>query len=222
MQMEITILREAEIRQCVTLDAGALAAIEDGFTRLADAKAVMPPIMRIDVPEYNGEVDIKSAYLQGLDSFAVKMSSGFFDNHKLGLPSLGGMMILLSAKVGFPQALLLDNGYLTDVRTGLAGAIAAKYLAPEQVQTVGVIGAGMQARYQVRALQLVRPFSQVLVYNRTPERADAYVDEMAPALGVPVSRADSIAEIVRQSDVIITTTPAKVPFLRADWLHPGL
>lgn len=220
--MEITILKEVDIRQCVELDLEALAAVEDGFTRLADGKASMPPIMRIDVPENNGEVDIKSAYLEGLDSFAVKMSSGFFDNYKLGLPSLGGMMILLSAKVGFPQALLLDNGYLTDVRTGLAGAIAAKYLAPKQIKTAGIIGAGAQARYQLRALKLVRDFEHVLVYNRHPERVTEYIEEMSAVLDAEIIQAASIADVVSGSDVVVTTTPAKAPFLKADWLHPGL
>ncbi|MCA9973821.1 MAG: cyclodeaminase [Anaerolineales bacterium] len=220
--MTITILTEAEIRQCVDLDAAALTAVSDAFTRLANGQAVMPPIMRIDVPEHNGEVDVKSAYLQGLDGFAVKLSSGFFDNPARGLPSLGGLMILLSAEVGFPQALLLDNGYLTDVRTGLAGAVAARHLAPRQVRTVGVVGAGAQARYQVRALRLVRDFAQVLVYSRTPARADAYAAEMTAVLAADVRRAASLAELVRHSDVVITTTPARTPFLSADWLHPGL
>jgi ornithine cyclodeaminase len=220
--MKITILTESEIRQCVDLDQEALAAVEDGFTRLADGKASMPPIMRIDVPENNGEVDIKSAYLEGLDSFAVKMSSGFFNNHKLGLPSLGGMMILLSAKVGFPEALLLDNGYLTDVRTGLAGAIAAKYLAPQKIETAGVIGAGAQARYQMRSLKLVRNFERVLVYNRNPGRVNDYIEEMSAVLDVEIIQAASIADVVSRSDVVVTTTPAKSPFLEANWLHPGL
>ncbi len=220
--MNITILREAEIRQSAGLDLEALAAVEDGFTRLADGKAVMPPIMRIDVPEHNGEVDIKSAYLQGLDGFAVKMSSGFFDNHKLGLPSLGGMMILLSAKVGFPQALLLDNGYLTNVRTGLAGAIAAKYLSPKQVHTAGVIGAGKQGRFQMQGLKLVRDYDRLLVYDRLSEQVDKYVEEMTPVLGVDIIRAKSVEEVVRGSDVVVTTTPSKTPYLRAEWIHPGL
>lgn len=220
--MKITILTENEIRQCIDLDHESLAAVEDGFTRLANGQASMPPIMRIDVPENNGEVDIKSAYLQGLDSFAVKMSSGFFDNYKLDLPSLGGMMILLSAKVGFPQALLLDNGYLTDVRTGLAGAIAAKYLAPKEIKTAGVIGAGVQARYQMRALKLVRNFERVLVYNRNPERVTDYIEEMSAVLDAEIIQSASIADVVGRSDVVVTTTPAKAPFLKAEWLHSGL
>ncbi|MDX1615325.1 MAG: cyclodeaminase [Candidatus Promineifilaceae bacterium] len=220
--MTITILTESEIRQCVDLDQQALAAVADGFTRLANDQAVMPPIMRIDVPENNGEVDIKSAYLKGLDGLAVKMSSGFFDNKKLGLPSLGGMMILLSTRTGFPLALLLDNGYLTDVRTGLAGALAARYLAPAAPKTVGVIGAGTQARYQVRSLQLVRNFERVLVYDHAPDGADAYAEEMGPLLGLSVEAAESVEAVVRQSDVLLTTTPAKQPFVQAAWVHPGM
>ena len=220
--MNITILTESEIRKCIQTDHEVLTAVADAFSRLAEGKANMPPIMRVDVPEHNGEVDIKSAYLQGLDSFAVKMSSGFFDNYKLGLPSLGGMMILLSAKIGFPEALLLDNGYLTDVRTGAAGAIAAKHLARSQIETVGVIGAGAQARYQVRALRLVRDFSKVLVYSKTPERVEAYVAEMSRELELEVVNMASAEAVVAGSDLVVTTTPAKAPYLKAEWLHPGL
>ncbi len=220
--MKVTILKESEIRQCVGLDDDALEAIADGFRRLAQGKATMPPILRVDVPENNGEVDIKTAYLQGLDGFAVKMSSGFFNNHELGLPSLSGMMILLSTQTGFPQALLLDNGYLTDVRTGLAGALAAQHLAPERPNTVGVIGAGSQARYQVRALQLVRDFERVLVYSVPAETAQTYAAEMAETLGVPVAAVGSAQEVVRQSDIVVTTTPSREPIIRAEWVHPGL
>lgn len=220
--MDITILREKEIRQCVGVNKEALEAVAGGFRRLAEGKAAMPPIMRVDVPENNGEVDIKTAYLQGLDGFAVKMSSGFFNNRELGLPSLSGMMILLSTKTGFPQAILLDNGYLTDVRTGMAGALAARYLAPERVRTAGVIGAGAQARYQMRALRLVRDYQRVLVYSVPHDTAEIYAAEMTQELGVPVTAVDSAEEVVRESEMVVTTTPSKSPIVRAEWLHPGL
>ncbi|HSM58381.1 MAG TPA: cyclodeaminase [Candidatus Sulfomarinibacteraceae bacterium] len=218
----VLILTEPQLRRCIGVNHEALDAVADGFNRLAAGQATMPPIMRLDVAEHNGEVDVKTAYLQGLDGFAVKLSSGFFNNHKLGLPSLSGLMILLSARTGFPQALLLDNGYLTDVRTGMAGALAARHLAPEQVSTAGVIGAGAQARYQMRALQLVRDFKRVLVYSRTPQNTRQYAEEMAASLERPVEPVASAEAVVRHSDVVVTTTPAKDPYLRAEWLHPGL
>jgi ornithine cyclodeaminase len=121
----MTILTEAELRKIVTLDLAAVACIENSFRALATLPVAMPPILRLDIHEHRGEVDVKSAYVPGIDGFAVKISSGFFDNPTLGLPSGGGMMVLLSAKTGVVEALLLDNGYLTDIRTAAAGAVAA-------------------------------------------------------------------------------------------------
>jgi ornithine cyclodeaminase len=130
--------------------------------------------------------------------------------------------MLISTKTGVPQALLLDNGYLTDVRTAAAGAIAAKYLSRDHIETVGVIGAGGQARFQVRALKLVRNFKKVLVYSRSIERAKRYAKDMSEELGIDVVVADSAETVVRNSDTVITTTPSKEPIVKAEWLHPGL
>jgi ornithine cyclodeaminase/alanine dehydrogenase-like protein (mu-crystallin family) len=247
----VLVLSEPELRQVVALDDDALAAIEDAFTRLANGQADVPPILGMFVPERRGEVDVKAAYLHGLPSLAVKIASGFFDNGLLGLPSGSGLMVVLSATTGYPQAVLLDNGYLTDVRTALAGAAAARHLAPSHVGTVGVIGAGTQGRYQVRALQLVRSFERVLVHDHSPSAVDAYVREMPEVLardmaGLPPSPAAASAALrktrptaddalrpvlvapadpetlVRESDVVITCTPSHEPVVRAAWLHAGM
>jgi ornithine cyclodeaminase len=182
----------------------------------------MPPIMHLEVSDHNGDVDIKSAYVRGLEHFAVKLGSGFFDNVKRGLPSSSAMMVLLSAETGFCTAVLLDNGYLTDLRTGLAGAVAARHLAPESVSTVGVIGTGAQARYQIRSLKLVRDFDRLLVFGRDPGRLSAYLEAMRKQLGVDTQRAQSILELVTESDLVVTTTPSTQALIQADWLHPGL
>ena len=155
----IKIVTEAELRQLVPMDLAAVDCVEQGFCALAQGKVVMPPIMSMPVSEHNGEICVKAAYVPGLDSFAVKMSPGFFDNPKLGLPSSSGMMVLFSSRTGMLEALLLDNGYLTDVRTAAAGAVAARHLAREDSAVACVIGAGMQARLQLEALMLVRPTS---------------------------------------------------------------
>ena len=220
--MSTKILTEDELRACVQLDLAVIDAIEEAFRALARGGVVMPPIMRLDVEAYNGELDIKTAYVPGLDSFAVKMSSGFFDNHKLGLPSLSGLMILFNARTGQPEAVLLDNGYLTDIRTGAAGAVAARYLAPQHVQTAGVIGAGTQARYQVMALQQIRPFQRLLIYSQTAASVENYITDMGEQLGVDIIAAASPEQVVRESQVVVTTTPSRQPLVQADWLHPGL
>jgi ectoine utilization protein EutC len=220
--MKVTILGESEIRSCVSVDDAALAAVAEGFTRLAEGRASVPPVIAVMVPEHHGEVDIKTAYIEGLDSFAVKVASGFFDNPGKGLPYGGGMMILFSAETGFLKALLADNGYLTDVRTGLAGGIVAQHLAPSTVRTAGVIGSGSQARYQIRGLKLVRDFERLVVYGVIAAEVDRYAEEMASELGVPVSVAASPETVVAESDFVVTTTPSREPYLEARWLHSGL
>ena len=219
--MPVLILTESELRACVGFDTECLRTIEDAFTWLSQGKVEMPPVMHIEVAEHRGDVDIKSACVRGLDHLAVKVASGFFENPRHGLPSGGAMVVVLSAKTGFCEAVMLDNAYLTDLRTGLAGAVAARYLAPETVRTVGVLGSGAQARYQVRALRLVRDFERVLVSARDAGRTAAYAAQMSASLGLPV-QATTPEALVRESELVITTTPARSPIVDAAWLHPGL
>jgi ectoine utilization protein EutC len=219
----IRILNEKEIRDLVSLDLSVVAAIEKGFSELAKGNALVPPIMMIPVPEKMGEVDIKSAYIKGLDRMAIKIASGFFENHRLGLPSQSGQMLVVSAETGFLQGVLLDNGYLTQVRTGAAGAVAAKYLAPQAADSVGVIGSGMQARFQMAGLKLVRPFSTIHMFSLDAEAdRDRYVHDMQRQLNVRVVKAKSVEAVVKESAIVVTTTPARKGYLKAEWLHAGL
>ncbi len=117
---DVTILTERELRDCVALDKSSVDVVERAFRALGEGGVVMPPILGMTIPERNGEVDVKTAYMPGLDSFAIKVSPGFFDNPKFGLPSLNGLMVLLSSETGIVKAVLLDNGYLTDLRTAAA------------------------------------------------------------------------------------------------------
>lgn len=220
--MNVTLAGEAELRRLVSVDEAGLDPIADGFVRLARGEVTQPPVLRVDVPEANGEVDVKSAYVPGWDAFAVKLSSGFFDNPARGLPSASGMMILIDASTGVPRALLLDGGYLTDVRTALAGGVAARALAPRTVHCAGVLGAGAQARAQLRAASLVRPFRRALVWARRPQAAEEAAAGLTDELGLEVRAAADPETVVRESELVITATPAREPILRADWLHPGL
>ncbi len=219
---DVRILREDELRTLVDLDGEGLDAVREALRGLSDGRAVQPPVMRIDVPEHHGEVDVKGAYIRGLDSFAVKLSSGFFDNPRRGLPTASGLMVLIDAETGVPRAILLDNGYLTDVRTALAGAVAADALARAALDTVAVLGAGAQARWQLRALALVRWPRRALVWARRRAEADRLAEEMTGRLGLPVEAVDEAEQAVAESDLVVTTTPATAPIVRAAWLHPGL
>jgi ornithine cyclodeaminase len=220
--MSITILNERELRACVKLNREAIDAVADAFTALAEGGVQMPPIVHLTVPEHRGEMDVKTAYVPGFDSFALKVSTGFFDNPKRGLPSLSGMMTLLDSTTGRVRAVLLDNGYLTDVRTAAAGAVAADRLARADAKVAAVLGTGLQARMQIEALALVRPLQQIRVWGRDIEKARAYAAEMRERLGCGVEVCARAEDAVRPADVVITTTPAKEPILSADWLEPGV
>ena len=222
MAHDIQIVTEAELRRIVALDLTTVDVIEAAFAALASGGVVMPPILSMDLPAAHGEVDVKTAYIPGFDGFAIKVSPGFFNNPALGLPSLNGLMILFSAKTGLVQSLFLDNGYLTDIRTAAAGAVAARHLAPEMVETAGVIGTGVQARLQMQAAHLVRPFQRLLVHGRDPVKARACADDLAARLGVQAQAVDSAEILVREAQLVVTTTPARAPLIRAEWLHPGL
>jgi ornithine cyclodeaminase len=222
MPHDIRIVTEADLRAAVGLDIETVDVVEQAFTALADGEVVMPPILSMALPAANGEVDVKTAYIPGFDGFAIKVSPGFFDNPKLGLPSLNGLMILLSAKTGLVQALFLDNGYLTDIRTAAAGAVAARHLAPQNVETAGVIGTGIQARLQMQAAHLVRPFKRLLVWGRDAAKAQTCAEDMAAQLGIGAQAVSDPADLVAESQLVVTTTPARKPLLKAEWLHPGL
>lgn len=217
----MTILTEKDLKGLVRLDLDAVNCIEKAFHALATQAVVMPPILRLDIPDVRGEVDVKTAYVPGIDAFAIKISPGFFDNPKLGLPSVNGLMVLLSAQTGMVESLLLDNGYLTDVRTAAAGAVAARHLAREDAATAAILGAGVQARLQLQALCLVRPVTSARIWARDPARSEATAGELSAILGIPViARADP-ETTVAGADVVITTTPSETPLLEADWLSPG-
>src|SRR5258708_9005960 len=164
----ITLVGEAQLRALGPLDPAAIDQVESAFLSLATEAVAMPPVLRLDLPEHAGEVEVKAAWLPRFDSFAIKVSPGFFNNPALGLPSLNGLMLVLSAKTGLTEAVLLDNGYLTAVRTAAAGAVAARWLAKQHTPQVAVLGAGEQARLQLQALMLGRRVERVRTCARTP------------------------------------------------------
>ena len=217
----MTILTEADLRKVVRLDAEAVNCIEDAFRALATLPVAMPPILRLDIPEHRGEVDVKTAYVPGIDGFAIKISPGFFDNPKLGLPSLNGMMVQLSSKTGLVETLLLDNGYLTDVRTAAAGAVAARHLSREDSTVVAIFGAGSQARLQLEALMLVRPISRARIWARDVAKANGVAAELSRSLGIDVSAVSDPRQAAAGADIIVTTTPSQEPILMAEWLESG-
>lgn len=217
---DILVLTETQLRQRIHLDQNVIDTVEAAFRGLAGGGVVMPPVLSMHLPDVNGEVDIKTAYVPGLAGFAVKISPGFFDNPAKGLPSTSGMMAVLDSQTGQVRAVLLDNGYLTDIRTAAAGGVAARHLARADATRAAIFGAGVQARLQLQALRLVRPIDRAVIWARDAARARALAAELdRPDLRVHAT-ADP-AEAAGFADIIVTTTPSAQPILRAEWLRAG-
>lgn len=219
---DITIVTEKELKQCIALGNTVIDVIDQAFSTLAGDEVVMPPILNLIIKEHHGEVDVKTAYVPGLAGFAVKISPGYFNNPKIGLPSVNGLMVVFDSQTGLVKSVLLDNGFLTDIRTAAAGAVAARYLAPENITTVGVIGAGVQAELQIRALKFVRGFQRILVWARDESKARSYAEKMSNEIGCTVNVASSTEQCVAESQTVITTTPSEQALVQSDWLHPNL
>jgi ornithine cyclodeaminase len=218
---DIRILTEAELRSHIQLDLAAVECVEKAFHSLATKTVVMPPIMRLDIIENNGEIDVKTAYIPGLDSLAIKISPGFFDNPRLGLPSVNGLMVLFSTRTGMVEALLLDNGYLTDIRTAAAGAVAAKYLARADSRSAAILGAGSQAELQLEALTLVRDIESATLWARDADKAAAVAQKLGARLGIEVQACPDIATATVNADIVVTTTPSTTPLLLAGHIKAG-
>ena len=216
------ILHHEQIKKLVSLNENLIPIIENALVSLSEGKATTPPIMRLDIPEFHGEADVKTAYIKGLDSFAIKIALGFFNNPSIGLPSSNGLMILFDSKTGALKAVLLDQGYLTDIRTAIAGAIASKHLANLEVSNVGIIGVGMQAQLQLQALMLVRKPTNAFIWGRNKGKTSIYIDAMKNKLNINFHQCLNIEELCEKCEIIITTTPSKEPLIKDEWLKKGM
>jgi len=218
--VRILVLTEEEIRGLITMP-DALEAVRKGFVSLAEGQACLPDVINLDIPEVSGEIHVKGAYLKGAKHAVFKIATGFYGNPALGLPSSSGLMLALNASTGAPSAMLLDNGYLTEMRTGAAGALAADLLAHAQLSRVAMIGTGTQARFQMRGLSCVRHIPSVAVWGRSTRGADVYAREMIDELSVPFEVYRSIDKAVRGADLVVTATPSHRPLLQESWIEPG-
>jgi ornithine cyclodeaminase len=216
----VRLLRSSDVRAALDM-ARCIDVLEPAFAAYVSGAAELPSVIHLDVPEASGEVHVKAGHLHGAPTYAVKVASGFYAADP---PAIDGLVLVFDAQTGAPAALLLDGGYLTDLRTGAAGGVAARHLAPTRVATVAVIGTGIQARKQIEALAVVRPgIEEVRVWGRHDERARAAADdigEMMPPSGV--SAVGTVEEAVAGADVVITCTAAREPLVRSEWIDGGV
>jgi ornithine cyclodeaminase len=212
-QMSPRIVGLVEIERAL-IGADLVASIEQGFARYSAGDAVVPPIGELLFDEPPGDVHIKYGYLRGDEHFVVKIAGGFYRNPQLGLPANSGLVLVFRQRTGELDTILLDDGRLTDVRTAVAGAVAAKYLAPRAVQRIGVIGTGVQARLQVEYLRGIVDCGDIFVWGRSDASVDTYRRALE-AEGYAVTRAATPADVAAECRLIVTATPSIRPVLQS-------
>ena len=213
------ILNLKQIKACLDIDA-AVEAIEQGYIAYSEKRATVPPVGHLGFTDPAGDCHIKYGYIHGDDIFVIKVAHGFYGNQAPGLPGSTGMMIVCSAKSAEFKALLLDECYLTDIRTAIAGLIAARLMAPRQITAIGILGTGVQARLQLELLKKCTSTRRVYVWGRSRDSADACAHDMQAA-GFNAEPVESPSDIADRCNLIITATAARQPLLTADSIRPG-
>lgn len=216
------ILNLKEIKKIIsnTSEQALLNSIEDSFISFSNGAANVPPVGHLGFIDPPGDMHIKYGYIKGEPYYVVKIASGFYQNQAIGLPNNNGLMMVFDAKTGKPECLLQDEGYLTDLRTALAGAVVAKHMGPEKIKAIGIIGTGVQARMQLQMLKSITNCREVYVYGRSESKTISYKHEMSKE-GYDTQVCQSPAQVASQCNLIITTTASQKPLISVTDVQPG-
>ena len=201
-------------------DIDLVSWIEEGFAAYSRGEVVVPPVGEMLFEDPRGEAHIKYGFIKDDDYFVIKVATGVYENYKIGLPTNSGLMLLFSQKTGVLHAILLDEGHLTGARTAAAGAVVAKYMAPTNVERIGIVGAGDQGRRQLRMLESVVDCRAATVWGVSQEELEAYRADMAP-LGYDITTTLDPGEVAATCNLIVTVTPAHEPLLQRADIRPG-
>ena len=218
--METLLLKKEEVRSLLKIEA-VIASVEEGYKAYSTGKTIQPQIVSIELPEQNGEMDIKAGYSRNTGMISVKCASGFYDNQDKGtFPNSMSTVLLFNGDTGFPVC-IMDGSLITGIRTGAAGAVSARLLARKDSKTAAVIGTGEQARMQILALKAVMDIKTVRIFGRSHEKMEAYQKEMSAQTDCLIELCSTPEDAVKYADIIITATPSKSPIVKREWVRPG-
>lgn len=199
----------------------ALKYQEEGFRLYSAGKVLVPPVGHINFGENVGDLHIKYGWIEEDSFYVIKIASAFYQNpSKYNLNAIQGMMIAFDAITGKPEFILHDEGYLTNIRTAMAGFISAKYLAPQSIHGIGIVGTGVQAYLQTLLLKELTNCRDIWVWGRAIEKVELYAKRIMSE-GFTVHIAKSTEDLCQHCNLIITTTSARAPLIKADAVQPG-
>ena len=214
-------LNKAQIMELFQFD-GAARVISEAYVASSSGHVQTGDVVHLSFPESNGDCHVKSGHILHTDTYVIKIASGLYDNPSKGLPSSNGMMLAFSATTGEPTAILRDEGWLTDMRTGIGGAIATRALAAKNAKKVLIIGSGIQAKFQAKCLASLMPERSFNfnIWGRNENAVTVLVEELR-SHNLNADVATNLDEEVSHADIIITTTPATSFLFGDNLVRPG-
>jgi ornithine cyclodeaminase/alanine dehydrogenase-like protein (mu-crystallin family) len=217
-------LEESDIRKAVTLTQPLIDLMGDAFAAMETDEVIVPPVMQFLMSALGNQTCVKGAYLPSKEVLCLKLASSMSADGREGERTTrhAGTMLLFDAPTMALQALLADNGYLTQLRTAAAGGLCARLLAPKRIDILGVVGTGLQAELQARAACLERRPREIRVWGRTPGAASKLASQLGASTGCAAIAVSDLAELVAASQLLITATRSTSPLIEAAWVHPGL
>lgn len=219
--VRILFLRDDEVRELLTMRE-AMEAVEAAYREKGLSRVQMPPKSYLYFTKYDGDLRVMPSYIESLEVAGVKVvNSHPLNPERYGLPTVMALLVLVNPPDGRPLC-VMGATWLTAMRTGAGSGVATKYLARKGSAVVGIVGAGTQARTQAMAMvEVLRELREIRVYDRKPETARRFAEEVSRSLGVEVRPTPNIEECVKGADVVCTTTPSRSPIVMRDWISPG-
>ena len=214
------ILSEKQVRELLDIDE-LIQALEQAHIQYSSGQAVMPVRLVVPLAQIQGRITTMPGYLNEVKALGMKVVTYFANNPSHGLPAILANIMLFSADTGKMIA-LMDGGYVTAIRTAAASALATRALANPGATTLGILGAGVQARAHIQALARVRPVRQINIFSPSGVSAAAIKRDMEKGLAAAIEVAPNAEAVVRNSDLLVTVTTAKEPIVKPEWLQPGV
>ena len=220
MARKLRVLRASDLNG--TLDMrDVLTLIERAFAERGLGRTEMPPKSYLHFPSHQGVLLIMPGNLPQMEEAAVKLINVHTRNPvEHGLPTLIATVVLISPDAGEPVC-IMDGTYVTGMRTGAVSGVATKYLARKDARVLGIVGAGFQGPFQLEAVRHSMQVEKVLVTDLIPERARKLAD-LAVGFGLEARACDTVEEVVRRCDVLVTATPSDNPIVKDEWVHEGM
>ncbi|ADI73223.1 alanine dehydrogenase [Methanohalobium evestigatum Z-7303] len=215
--MDVLWLNQSDVKNVLDMKS-TIDVVEKAFEQHGLKRVQMPSKLYLYFNKYNGDLRTMPTYLEDMDISGVKIVNVHPDNPSRDLPTVMATVILNSTETGAPIS-IMDGTYLTDMRTGAGGGVAAKYLARPDSKIIGIIGTGNQARSQLLALSHIFNIEQVKITSKSSKHCDEFEKRMKPVVGGDFTKTD--IKDVCDCDILVTTTPVRDPIVKFEWINEG-